>query len=425
MTVRDTYPIRPVTAAEFPAIYAVFEQAFNSPWPTEPALQHEFITFEPDRSLAAFDGDRIVGTAGAYTFQMAVPGGLTGVAGVTGVSVLSSHRRRGILSTLMRRQLADIRDRGEAVAALYASESSIYSRFGYGVASEHLGLTIRRGEGGLLPQYGAPDDDGSEDRIRLRLAGPLDPWAELATVYDAVLPTRPGMPARDDRWWGSALADPEYARSGQSPLRCLLAEDDAGPRGYALYSVKPSLGEDDSIPAGVIHIRELLASDPAAWAAIWTNLLSGDLVSEIRARIRPVDDPLLYMLADRRRARPCLSDGLWIRVVDLPAALLQRRYAAQLDVVIEVSDDLLTENSGRWRLQAGGPSEPAEASCQRTSAPADIALPIQALGALYLGGTRLGALAGAGQVSELRHGAVAALSTGMSWDPAPWCPFIF
>jgi predicted acetyltransferase len=419
----DVYPIRPVAIDEAAAFAAVGEQAFNSTWPAQAALQHELITFEADRSLAALDGSAIVGTAAAYTFRMAVPGGMTRVAGVSWVSVLPSHRRRGILSSLMRRQLADIRSGGEAVAALYASEAAIYRKFGYGVASEHLSFTIRRGEGRLLPQSHGQDAAGTGG-VRLRIADPAAGRPELTKIYDAALGSRPGMIARDGRWWDAVLADPEFARDGNCPLRCLIAEDDAGPRGYALYSVKPSWG-DDAIPAAVLGVGELLAADPAACAAIWTDLLNRDLVGEVRAWGRPADDPLLQLLADRRRARPHLVDGLWIRLVDLPVALVQRRYASEVDLVIDVTDDLIAENCGRWRLLAGGPSDPAPASCERTAAAADIAVPVQALGAAYLGGTRLGALASAGQVTELRPGALAALSAAMFWDPAPWCPLRF
>ena len=143
------------------------------------------------------------------------------------------------------------------------------------------------------------------------------------------------MYARDDRWWESLLADPEHARRGASPLRCVIAEDDTGPRGYALYSVQPEWG-DDGIPAGVLNVRELLADGPEASAAIWGDLLTRDLVGEVRARMRPVDDPLLQLLADRRRARAQLTDGLWVRLVDVPRALSQRRYACAVDLVIEV-----------------------------------------------------------------------------------------
>jgi predicted acetyltransferase len=407
----DPYPIRPVAKDEFAAFYAVGEHAFNSSWPAE-AAEHERVTFEFDRSLAAFDGTRPVGTACAYSFQMTVPGATVPVAGVSAVSVLPTYRRQGILSSLMRRQLADIGAGQEAIAALFASEPGIYGRFGYGVASMHARFTIRRGEG-RMP---SPGPGGA---VRLRTAGPDQ--AELAKVYEQAVAGRPGMLVRDDRWWYAALLDPAYWREGSTPLRCVIAEDDAGPRGYALFSVSPAWG-DDAVPAGTLHLRELIALDPAATAALWGDILNRDLVGEVRARLRPADDPLLYLLPDIRRARVQLVDGLWIRLIDVPAALALRRYARAADIVIEVADDLVPSNAGRWRLRADADGA---ASCERTGAAADIAAPVQALGGAYLGGTRLGALAGAGLVTEIRPGALAELSAAMSWDPAPWSPMIF
>jgi len=412
------YPIRPIGENEFPAYYAVIEHAFNSTYPTDPELQHDLAVFEFDRTLAAFDGPDMVGTAGAFTFRMTVPGNIVAMAGVTAVSVLPSHRRRGILSGLMHRLLADARDRGEAVAALFASEAGIYGRYGFGIATAELDLTIRRGEGVMLAEPGGPGR-----APRLRIAEPQDALPEMAKVFDAILPGRPGLLARDDRWWGYVLWDPEHRRSGGTPLRCVIAEDETGPRGYALFSGKPDW-DDHGIPGGTLQVRELIASDPAAYSAIWNDLLTRDLVSEIRARARPADEPLLYLLADPRRARPVLLDGLWVRLVRLDQALTQRRYGCAVDVVIEVADDLFAENAGRWRLRAPDPAAagPAAASCERTSAPADLSVPVRALGAAYLGGTKLSALAGAGLVTEIQPGALAALSAAMSWDPAPWSP---
>jgi len=374
------------------------------------------MTFEFDRSLAAFDGTRPVGTACCYSFQMTVPGAMAPVAGVSAVSVLPTYRRQGILSSLMRRQLADIAAGREAIAALFASEPGIYGRYGYGVASMHARFTIRRGEGRITSP--APSGQGA---VRLRTADPQAARAELAKVHEQAVPGRPGMLVRDDRWWYAALLDPAYWREGSTPLRCVIAEDDAGSRGYALFSVSPAWG-DDAVPAGTLHLRELIALDPASTGALWGDLLNRDLVGEVRARMRPADDPLLYLLPDIRRARVQLVDGLWIRLIDVPAALAQRRYARAVDVVIEVADELVRNNAGRWRLQAdaGG-----AASCERTAAAADVAMPVPALGAAYLGGTRLGALAGAGLVTEIRPGALAELSAAMSWDPAPWSPMIF
>jgi predicted acetyltransferase len=415
----DAYTMRPISEGEFRAFFAVIEHAFHAHHPASAEMQHDLPVFEFDRSLAALDGAEIVGTSGVLSLHMTVPGGAAPVAGVTAIATAPTHRRRGILTSLMHGQLADIRDRGEAIAALFATEAGIYGRFGFGVATSELSLTIRRGEGALLAQAPAPGP------LRLRVAEPRDARSELARVFEPVLRERPGMYARDDRWWENALWDPEHRRSGSTPLRCLIAEDGARPRGYAVYSVR-SAWNDDGIPGGVLRIRELIASDPAAYVAIWNDLLSRDLVGEVRADARPVDEPLLLLLADRRRARPRLVDALWVRLVSVPEALAGRRYSCPVDVVIEVTDDLFAENAGRWRLRAPGRGAGDErATCERTSAAADVTLPVQSLGAAYMGGTTLGALARAGLAEEARPGAIAALSTAMSWEPAPWSPTVF
>ncbi len=412
------YPIRPIGPDEFDRFHLVDQHGFNAGPMSENDRQLVQTRFEWDRSLAAFDGDAPVGIAGAYSFQMCVPGQeLLPAAGVTWVSVLPTYRRRGVLTHIMRRQLADVRDRGEPLAVLWASESAIYSRFGYGRATWHLAFTVRRGEGALAKTVRA---DGG---LSLRLADPAAALPELAKVFDSVLPSRPGLFARSEHWWQRVIYDPADDRQGASPLRCLVAEDGSGPRGYALYAGR-GRPDDMFLPNDLITVRELMAADAEASAALWTDLLSRDLTSEFRASKRPVDDPLLYQLADPRRARPQLTDGLWVRIIDLPAALARRRYSGPVDVVIEVRDDILPSNAGRWRLTAGGDGI---ATCVPAAegSTTDVALDVTQLGAAYLGGTRLAALAGAGLVTELRPGAVRRLSTAMSWDPAPWCPTVF
>jgi len=422
----DPYPIRPVSSDEFDGFHAVDMHAFNSSPLTGEDRERDVARIEFDRTLAAFDGPVQVGTAGAYSFQLTVPGSRTlPAAGVTWVAVLPSHRRRGVLTSLMRRQLADIRERGEPVAVLWASEATIYPRYGYGRAMWHADLTLYRGEGALARQV--PVDGG----LRLRIAEPAAVRPELAKVYEAVLASRPGFIARNEAWWQSAVFDPVDERQGASPLHCVLAEDDGGPRGYALYSGVNSWDAETALPDGVVTVRELVCADPAASASVSADLLGRDLITEFRLRRRPVDDPLLYQLADPRRARPRLKDALWARIIDVPGALAGRRYSAPVDTVIDVRDNLVPSNAGRWRLTTAEPAAAdrngLEASCvpAAASAPADLALDIAELGAAYLGGTPLGALAGAGLVAEQRAGAVRKLSAAMSWDPAPWCPIRF
>jgi predicted acetyltransferase len=247
-----------------------------------------------------------------------------------------------------------------------------------------------------------------------------------------VLPDRPGHNTRTADWWARLLYDPEEKRNGYSPLRCVLAEDATRVRGYALYTAAGRWDEPTGLPDGTLMIRELMAADPSASAALWHDLLGRDLISTVIADNRPGDDPVVFQLLDQRRARLSIGDGLWVRIIDLPGALTRRAYAGPVDVVLEVADNLLTANAGRWRLRAdgygaGGYGEGGygEASCERTTDAADIAVDIRELGAAYLGGTKLGTLAAAGLVTELRPGSLSPLSAAMSWDPAPWCPQIF
>jgi predicted acetyltransferase len=411
-----SYPIRPIVMSELPQFMRVGDHAFNSSWPTDQVMEWEKLVFEVDRSLAAFDGDEIVGTTTAISFDLTVPGGgQVGTAGVTSVSVMPSHRRQGVLSSLMTRQLADVAAGSEPLAALFASESVIYGRYGFGVASEHLHYTIKRGEAALPSPASRP---------RLRITEPKEAAAKLKQVYDAVQAARPGMLTRHQRYWDVRLSDPEFAREGSTPMHCVVAEDETGPRGYALYSVKPKWGPD-ALPDAELYVRELLGLDRDTTLTLWADMFSRDLVGEISTGARPLDDPLLYELADPRRTRAKIVDGLYIRLVDLPTALTSRLYSAAVDVVIEVIDERLPANAGRWRLTAGGRTDGVKPTCERTTAEPDLVMPVVTLGAAYLGGMRLGGLAEAGVITEVRPGALAALSTAMWWDPAPWAPTSF
>jgi predicted acetyltransferase len=225
-----TWPIRPIAEADLAGFLAVDQHASHGTPMSQRARANFLARLEYDRTLAAFDGGTIVGGAGAFSFRMRVPGAMAAVAGVSLVAVFPSHRRQGILSALMRRQLADVNERGEAVAALFASESGIYGRYGYGRASWHAAYRLSRGEGALAP--GAPADPG----LRLRIAEPLSVRAELARVYDRALAKRPGLYARTAPWWDRLLTDLHSDGGTPGQPRCLLAEDDSGPRGYAVFT---------------------------------------------------------------------------------------------------------------------------------------------------------------------------------------------
>lgn len=398
---------RPFTASEIAAAHDAIELAFGGDaHPEDQAV--ELGVIDPALTLGAFDGDVPIATAGWFDLTMTLPGVTAPVAGVTWVSVAPTHRRRGVLRDLMTRQLGDLRAAGRPVAALWASEAAIYQRFGYGPASWHTSVEVRRG----APFTRAVDVTG------LRLAVPT---AELlGLVFDAVWRDRPGWYERSTAaWWTYRLHDPAHHREGGSSLRCVLDDADGGD-GYALYTTKSEWG--GSGPNGTVRVREVVARTPEVEARLWRFLLDVDLMAKLTAWAVPVDSPLLHLLAEPRAAQAKLGDALWVRLVSVPEALALRRYAVDVDVVLEVTDPLLPDNAGRWRLTGG----PTGASCTRSTDAADLVLDVRELGSAFLGGTALATRAAAGWVTEVTPGALAAASLAFSWPGrAPHCPMVF
>ncbi|MFB6850582.1 GNAT family N-acetyltransferase [Streptomyces sp. NPDC056373] len=368
---------------------------------------------EHDRSLGIWDGDECVGTAGAFSFRLTVPGGASlPVAGVTMVSVAATHRRRGLLTSMMRRQLDDVRAWGEPLAVLTASEPAIYGRFGYGNATLSLAAEID------TTRVGLSVPDGTDD-VRVRYAVPADVLDVCEALYARLVPARPGMLARRPGWERLGVLDPESTREGASPLQCVLAERDGETVGYARYRVKPEWELSGS--NGTVTVEDLAALDPAADAALWRFLFGIDLTSKVTVRSRPVDDTWQYLVSDQRRCHPWFRDSLYVRPVEVGAALEARTYQTPVDVVFEVEDAFCPWNAGRWRLTG----DPKGASCERTTDAADVALSVRELGAAYLGGVSLASLAAAGRVREIRRGALAEASLGFGTTVPPWLPHGF
>ncbi|GGX50841.1 GNAT family N-acetyltransferase [Streptomyces minutiscleroticus] len=410
-----TTELRVLEPAEFDHWYARLELAFGgvAEAPEERALWQELT--EHGRSLGVWDGDECVGTAGAFTFRLSVPGGAAvPAAGVTMVSVAATHRRRGVLRSMMRRQLDDVRSWGEPLAVLTASEPAIYGRFGYGIATQQLHARIDTARVSLAVPQGTDD-------VRLRFAEPGAPGVRDAceAVYARLVPGRPGMLVRRPGWERLPVLDPESARKGSSPLQCVLAERDGEVVGYARYFNRPEW--DESGAKGTIALRDLEALDPAAYAALWRMLFDIDLTSAVETYNRPVDDAWQHLVSDIRRCQVGVRDSLHVRLVDVGAALEARTYQAPVDVVFEVQDAFCPWNEGRWRLTGDAKG----ASCERTADPADLSLSVRELGAAYLGGASLTSLAAAGRVRELRQGALAEAALGFSSTVAPWLPHGF
>ena len=406
--------LRPFTAEEWPVAIRVMSDVFGEPL-TGPFQDEPHPLAELDRSVSLWDGDRVVATGGIYSLTVTVPGGTTPCAGVTWITVSPTHRRQGVLTAIMRRQLDELHEQQrEPVAALWAAEAPIYGRFGYAPASYRGGLT------GAVPRLqvrpGADDDAG---RVQLVEVDEYRPHA--AAVHAQLARSVPGTVARDDRWWDRLLRDDEDRRAGRTHRFHLLhREADGEVSGYAAYRLKTTW-DDAGEPQGVLDVEDVRALTTPGYAALWRFLLSHDLVRTVAAPYASADDPVRHLLTDPRAWRAGPTDSLWVRLVDVGAALSARRYPARLDMVFEVRDRFCDWNDGRWHLWG----HPAGAFCDRTDRDPDLVLDIEALSAAYLGGVSLAALQGAGRVTEISPGAVTQASTAFGWPVAPWCPDSF
>ena len=403
--------IRPIVPEEFDTFVTATYIGFGSPVAEPNETENTKALCEYDRTLAGFDGEEIVSTTGIFSFEMTVPGGSLPTAGVTWVSVKPTHRRQGLLTNMMRQQLSDIRDRNEPIAALWASESLIYGRFGYGLAAQCHALKIDRLRTKLAYE---PPANG-----RTRLISRDEALATWPKVYDKVLPGQPGMYSRSETWWKHHTLPEKEGRGGRFGGRFYVVyEEDGEPLGYARYRTREE--EDNNAPAGVLGVQELMTATDSAYAGLWHYLFGIDLIGTIQARLRRVDEPLYWMLADPRRLVRTPNDSLWVRVVDVPAALEARRYASDVSLVIDVRDPFCDWTEGRYQLEGGLDG----ATCKRTDAGADITVNAEDLGAAYMGGTQLSLLARAGRVDG-DPDALRRADAAFGWTPLPWTPEVF
>ncbi len=404
--------IRPGVAEDWEAISELIRNVFHEPADDEVSAL-EASTFEPERSLVADDGGLVAGHATAFTRELSIPGAVVPAAFVSLVGVAPTHRRQGLLTRLMQRQLEDVASAGrEPIAVLWASEGRIYPRYGYGLAAERLTFDISSREL-TPPQAELPPG------AKLRLVTPLGGLADIAKVYDQLRGDRPGFASRDDRWWKYHFGDPASQRGGGTELQGVVLDTPHGPAGYAVWRVKNHW--DAKGPNSTVDVREVVAADPGSYGVLWRFLLGVDLARTATYSFGAVSDPLLYQVDEPRRLGPRLMDSLWVRVIDVGAGLAARRYRTEVDVVLDVTDNRLAANTGRWRLTGG----PGGATCRRTDDPADLACSVLELGAAYLGGPSLEALAQAGRVRELTPRALAAASVAFGWHRFPQALEVF
>jgi predicted acetyltransferase len=362
---------------------------------------------EVERMHAAFEGDRIIGGAGAFTYRMSVPGGaLVPAAGITVVGVLPTHRRRGVLRKLMQEQLDDCRARGDFVAYLWASEATIYGRFGYGLASRIGEISLAKDRA----RFAIPFDP----RGTVRLVDLQEAARTFPPLYEQVVAQRPGMFVRSKDWWETRKLFDDPARRQGGPKNLALLELDGNPAGYAIYNVKQDWAA--GVSKGVVNIVEVVTPTPEAARELWRWLLDFDWTSEFSANLLPLDHELFMLVAEPRRLQFTVNDGVWVRLIDIGQALSARTYNDG-EIVLDVEDAFIPENSGHWRVTPSG--------AERTDDAADLRLDVTGLGSVYLGGFTFDALVRGSRAQELTEGATGRADALFRTNVEPWCPEIF
>ncbi|MGP3691229.1 GNAT family N-acetyltransferase [Streptomyces sp. IBSNAI002] len=419
-----TVEIRPITSDEAVDFLRIVPGFAGTPsWEPEPPAWHSGLGMAPrfdepatgedlakaaaglrdvDRTRAAFVDGRLVGTSQTLSLEVTVPGtGPVPMGGLTAVGVLPTHRRRGLLRDMMRALLDDCHERGEALATLSAAEGSIYGRYGFGPATYQARWELD------ITQARRPYRHEQQGRIELvdaRTANAV--WPRL---HDQVRQSRVGEVSAYHGLW-----DERAARTGA--WQYLLRYDDTGTvDGAAVYRIPWS---PDPSTAGTVEVDWLEAATTAAYTDLWAFLTSLDLTRRVVAGKRPVDEVLRWQLADPRALRITRqSDDLWVRLIDVPAALANRTYPVQGSLIVEVTDPFCPWNQGLWHLEGG----PEGAHCQRAprGASADLSLSSTTLGSIYLGGTPLGPLAAAGLVDEHTSGTLERATAMLTQPQAP------
>ena len=399
--------IRNIEEQEWDTLLRMMSLAFGENVdPTEAALARKVTEF--DRTIAAYEDGTMVGSGSIASLEISVPGGTMPVAGVTSIGVLPTHRRRGVMTTVLRRQFEDIHEGRESLACLFASEGAIYQRFGYGMGVPMATFSIDRRRTAFVRSH--------QPRGEIHLLPREEALEAIKDIFERGRVRWPGMLDRPGDWWEYRL---QHQHGGESYTDWFFAVHQAEELdGYAIYRVKQ--GWSHRGPNLELDLEELMALDEDSYAALWRFCFDTDLVGRIHGWKRPADDPILHMLAEPRALAFRVRDGLWVRLVDVEPALEGRRYSAEGRLVFEVRDANCPWNEGRFQLEGG----PDGASCRRTDAEPDLVVDAADLGAVFMGGVAFQTLAGAGRIVEATPGALKRADAMFVWRPGPWCAHI-
>ncbi|OIJ64822.1 GNAT family N-acetyltransferase [Streptomyces mangrovisoli] len=407
--------IRPITESELADWHRAMRVGFlDDPAVTEEVLEPRRALFVPGRLLGAFDGSRCVATFRSFDQEVTAVGGAPVQAdAISNVTVSPTHRRRGLLTRMMGMDLAAAKERGDVVATLIAAEYPIYGRYGFGAGTHSALWTVRVPRTGLDLRWSAPEGGGRIDLVDGEDVRKLGP-----ELHDRVRRQQPGMVSRTELNWHSLTGLVRFSPSWTEPYYAAYRSADGEVQGLVSYKAKSEWRSNQ--PHDTAEVDWLLASTPAAERALWHFLCSIDWITEVKSGRRAPDDLLPHLFPDARAAElTSLTDWLWIRILDVVAALEARTYDTEGALVLEVTDDLV---GGRYRLEAG----PEGATCTRTTThDADLTVEAGALSSLWLGDESAVRLAALGRIREERAGAARSADALLRTSRRPWCPDLF
>ena len=391
-----TIELRTSTWNDFPSVKVINARGENG-YRSQVDFDAHRLVFTPDRSIMAFDGKNMVGNALSYEMDMYIPGGISKIAAVASVSVQATHRRKGINRSIMKYQLEDIHSRQEPLAVLQASESIIYGRYGYGMASFESNLEIEKTRSAYAIDHAS---EGQPYFIEESEAREIFPQ-----IYSKAIENRVGMVRRRENWWEFRFREPGL-KGGDPKSWFVKYQKNGETDGYLRYTINEA----------ELNIIELIASSHEAYSSLWRLCLDMDLVDTIKAEHRPADEELKWMLQDPRRLVEHSSDRYWVRLVDVKKALSQRSYSVDGSLTLEVKDSFLPWNQEVVELR----SESGESSCATSNKNPDIVLSAGDLGAVYLGGINFSTLLAAGRIEEITKGSVSKANLMFSTKRKPW-----
>jgi predicted acetyltransferase len=400
--------VKVIDRADLDDILAVQSIAFGDR-PTADRTAHERDVFDAERSLAAFDGERIVGALSGREFELSVPGGRLPCEWITGLAVAPTDRRRGIARELITRHLHGRAEAGASAVGLWASEGGVYRPYGFGIATVSCGIHVERSRAALVSSA----DQGTG--LRVVPVEAEQSYADLHSAHDQAR-GRPGMLSRDDVWWRYRFARPMIGE-GVNPILFCACEGEEGVEGYLAYRL--TISWQGKIPTGRLEVEELIASTARAYRALWGFCLDMDLATTIEAPNEPPDSALFWLLAEPRLLRMTARDGVWMRLLDVPRALTSRTYLTEGRLVLEVRDELCPWNGGRFELEFG----PGGSECSRSTKTPHLMLDVGTLGAAFLGEPSAAGLWQAGLIE-------AGETDASAWRAfvgaeSPWSPYLF